>query len=98
MTFYTCIEDGVNTALYERRVRHVSWWGNFCHKISFPIEWDMVEYKRVTMAPGQTYTHAVSDWFTRTFSESTGKYIDSYKPLSFSEGWKKWFEHKFTRG
>ena len=92
MTFYICNEDMPNSALYLKRERHREWWGK-CGSVDVPIYFTIVEYKRVTCAPNERYTVAQSGWFTQTFSEKQDKFIDTYKPLSFVEGWKTWLAH-----
>jgi len=96
MTFYICNEDVPNSALYERRVRNVEFWGS-CGVIEFPIKFRVSEYKRVTCNPEKQYTKKTSDWFKPTFNEATGIYIDSYSPMPFIGGWLMWFQHKLSK-
>ena len=95
MTFYICIEDEKEgeSCLYERRVRVREWWGN-CGPVTYPIELRIIEYRRLSCTSVKGYTKAQSGWFTPTFSDKDDKYIDTYIPLSFTEGWKRWYKHR----
>jgi hypothetical protein len=98
MTFYVCNEDMPNSALYLRRERHHEWWGK-CGPVDVPIHFGVVEYKRVTCAPNEKYTTPEyttpeSGWFTQTFSERQNKFVDTYKPLGFIEGYKLWWKQR----
>ena len=88
---YRCVEDGDNSALYERRLRHVEYWGS-CGPVRFPLEWDVEEFRRVTCAPGVLYTAATSDWFKRGWCDKRSAPVFSYVALKPAEARRRWRE------
>jgi len=90
MAFYSCVEDGELSALYEKRVRKVQWVG-YCGPVLIPLTFEIIEYRRVTCEPGSTYDSQMSDWFRQTVSN--GEFLDTYEELGFISGWAVWLLH-----
>lgn len=91
--YYVCELDGDQSALYIKRVRTVSIWGNSGPGERFHLTFPVVEFKRISCCPGKTYSAAQSDWFKQVRNED-GSFYDTYKKLDEKTARELWQKHK----
>lgn len=90
--FIAASKTGGNSALYEKRYRQVQFWGN-CGPVRYPLEFGVVEYRRITCASGQSYTRETSGWYKPTWSDDrTTDTVDHYVEVPREEAKRLWRE------